>query len=351
MAFTLITQGNFTSTGAGYTIPVPSSADYFVTRNITKLATAPGAVTCVGGEWLINASYAQGDGLRHYKLAASNAIQSNNFSDATGGITAAGGFSYFPSPPVYPPVVGTAITNANPAVVTCNNTFSNGDRVRIIGTVGMQQISGMVFTISSVSPTGFTLLGLNASGFAAPATAVTVVKLAPFELLEPEAMFITNITKDFQAVVTVGIAYNYVLGQKVNFVVPAGNGMVQISGLTGIITAVAGTSVPVSGSPAVLSSYQFQVNINASAFTAFTFPVSASAPTTPLPATVSPAGSSTQLNPVTGVQTGYNFNFVPFHSGQFVPQMFLAGGILSPAGSANDLIVWQAFKMEAVNYV
>jgi len=40
MAFTILTAGSFTSTGVGVKIPLPSSADYFRTWNITQLAAA-----------------------------------------------------------------------------------------------------------------------------------------------------------------------------------------------------------------------------------------------------------------------------------------------------------------------
>jgi len=48
MPFTIVTQGTFTqpSTAVNQTIPLPSGADYFITTNLTQMATTanPGVV-------------------------------------------------------------------------------------------------------------------------------------------------------------------------------------------------------------------------------------------------------------------------------------------------------------------
>ena len=60
----------------------------------------------------------------------------------------------------------TGVTQASSAVVTANNNFANGDKVYISGVVGMTQLNGNTYTISSVSGTGFTL-NVNSSSFTA----------------------------------------------------------------------------------------------------------------------------------------------------------------------------------------
>ena len=84
MAFTIITGGSFTSTGVGVKIPLPSSADYFKTWNITQYAVASPTVV-VGGEWFgakfgVGAS-ASNSGLR-WKKSGSSAILIDSFSTA-----------------------------------------------------------------------------------------------------------------------------------------------------------------------------------------------------------------------------------------------------------------------------
>lgn len=345
MPFTILDGGSFTSTGAGVRIPLPSSADYFRTWNITQMALT-GSV-CVGGEWFgskfgAGASPAN-DGLR-WRKAGTSAILIDTFATAT----ASDGFTYVTTNPVVEaqaPNAITAISAANPAVVTQTNTYSAGDLVRIYNTTGDLTIAGMVFQISTVSGAGYTLLGLaNIAGNGlAAATAGNTRRISKYAAVEPEFLYITNISQATQMVVSVSIdpANYYVVGNKVHLSVPSSFGMTQANQLTGTILAI--NAVAASGN---IGAYNMTLDIDSSAFTAFAFPASALSPTTALFATLAPAGSKTAFNPVTLVQTGYEFNLTPFHTGQFTPYMFVAGGAASPAGANNDIINWMSYKLE-----
>ncbi len=347
MAFTILDGGSFTSTGVGVRIPLPSSADYFRTWNITQLAVASPTVV-VGGEWF-GAKFGAGasaanSGIR-WKKAGSSVIQMDSFSTST----ASDGFTYVTSVPYVEAQAANAITDisaANPAVVTQTNTYSNGDLIRIYNTTGDLTIGGMVFQISSVSGSQYTLLGLaNDSGNGlAQGTGGNTRRISKYAAVEPEFLYVTNISKATQAVVSLSIdpAPYYVVGMKLHFSVPASFSMTEINNLTGTILAV--NAVAASGE---IAAYNVTVDINSSAFTTFKFPVTTLSPTTRLFATVSPAGASTQFNPVTLVQTGYDFNKQPFHTGQFTPFMFLAGGAASPAGANADVINWMSYKLES----
>ena len=60
----------------------------------------------------------------------------------------------------------TAITKANPAVVTSNgHGFSNGDRVFIKSVVGMTELNNREFTVASTATNTFALSGVDSSGF------------------------------------------------------------------------------------------------------------------------------------------------------------------------------------------
>lgn len=340
MAFTIVTQGTFTSAGVGVRIPVPSSIDYFRVQNLTQLATTNATGRGVMFEWY-------GNGL----VAADNAIEwkKTNSTDALNMVLAtSGGFTYVTSSPVVEAQAAnaiTAISAANPAVVTQTNTYSNGDIIRIYNTTGDLTIAGMDFQISSASGSGYTLSGLaNISGNGlAAATAGYTRRISKYAAVEPEFLYITNISQATQAVVSTSVdpsAY-YVVGMKIHFSVPNSFGMSQMNGLTGKIVAVNAASV--TGN---VGAYNLTVDIDSSAFTAFAFPLTTLSPTAQLFATLSPAGASTQYNPITGVQTGYDFAKQPFRTGQFTPYMYLAAGAQSPAGSTSDVIVWQAYKME-----
>ncbi len=333
MPFTIVSQGTFIqpATAVSQIIPLPSGADYFKTYNYTKmLAAAP--TGCVMGEWFGGGISAVNDGIR-WRKSGSAALLADAFSVST----ASNGFTYvqsFPQPEAA--LTGTTITNATPAVATVTNTYSEGDVVTIYNSVGALMYSGMSFTISSVSGSGFTLLGLNTPGSAA--TAFTVRRVSKVMPVEPRFLYITGITKASQAVITVSEAHSYVVGQKIELTIPGYFGMVQLNNFY-----LPGNKPPVI---TAVGTYTITINVDSTNFTAFAFPTSASSPTATLFATLAPAGQSTQFNPITNVQTGYNFQYAPFHSGLFLPYMYLPAGSLSPAGEATETIVWQAFKME-----
>src|SRR6201991_2791797 len=295
MPFTILTGGSYVSTGASQVVPLPSSADMFVTENITQVGGA--GTVCIGGKWYgtkfgTGASPAN-DGIR-YRIAGSNALLIDKFSTAT----ASNGFTYLTALPLVEAQAAnaiTAITAANPAVVTQTNTYSNGDIIRIYNTTGMLQIAGMDFQISSVSGAGYSLLGLPATasnGFATPGTAGNTRKvgntlLAPLAV-NPEMLYITKISKANRAVVSTSVdpSLFYSVGMEVHFSIPNGMGMTQMNQLTGVITAV--NAVAASGN---IGAYNMTVNIDSTSFNAFTFQGSTSSPTAPLFATLAPAGA------------------------------------------------------------
>ena len=339
MPFTILTGYSFTSTGVGVKINLPSSADYFVTTNITQMPLAPNPGVVIRGEWYGSkfgvGATAANDGIRWKKTNSTNALLIDTFATST----ASNGFTYITTSPYVEAQAAnaiTAITAASPAVVTQTNTYSEGDFVRLYSTTGMLQIGGMVFQISSVSGSGYTLTGLRAAGFAAAATAGFTRRVSKNAAVDPEFLYITEITKATQAVVRTSVDPTpyYVVGNKIHFSVPASFGMKEINQLTGTIVAVSAAN------------YTVTVDIDSTAFTTFAFPTSASSPTSALFATYAPAGSATTFNPNTLVQTGYEFQKTPFHTGQFTPYMFLAGGAQSPAGASGDVINWMAYKLE-----
>lgn len=342
MPFTILTGGSFTSTGANVKIPLPSSADYFRTWNITQTA-ATNPNTVIAGQWFGSnfgaGASAAGLGIQTVKTTFN--LDSNFGANL--------GFTYVTTSPVVEPANAnaiTAITAANPAVVSQTNTYSNGDILRIYSTTGDLTIGGMTFQISSVSGSGYTLLGLaNVSGNGlAAATAGTTRRISQFNAVDPEYLYVTNISQATSAVVSTSVdpSNYYVVGMKIKLTVPSSFGMVEMNQQTGIITAV--NAVAASGNT---GAYNVTININSSAFTAFTFPASALSPTSQLFATLAPAGQSTQFNVLNSPQqTGYDFNKAPFHTGQFTPYILLVGGAQSPAGANNDIINWMAFQLE-----
>lgn len=348
MPFTILTGGSFVSTGANVKIPLPSSVDYFKTWNITQLPLAPSTGVVVMAEWF-GAEFGTGataanDGIRWKKTNSSNALNADTFATST----ASNGFTYVIDTPVVEAQAAnaiTAISAANPAVVTQTNTYNNGDIIRIYNTTGDLTIGGMDFQVSSASGSGYTLLGLanvTGNGLAA-ATAGNTRRISSNNYVDPEYLYITNISQATQAVVSTSVdpSNYYVVGNLIHFSVPSSFGMTQINQLTGQIVAI--NAVAASGN---IGAYNVTVNINSNAFTAFAFPVTTMSPTAALFATLAPAGSRTQFNPNTNVQTGYEFVKTPFHTGQFTPYMLISGGAQSPGGANLDVVNWMAYKLE-----
>ena len=337
MPFTIVTQGTFTqpATAINQIINLPSAVDFFKTINLTQLATTQSTGRNVIGEWFGGGLTAANDGVSYFKSnSSSNALNASTFAQQS-----VNGFTYvnaIPAPQAQ--LTGTTITQATAAVATVTNTYSNGDQVVIYNAVGMQQISGMTFTISSVSSSGFTLLGLNSSGFASGATSFNVRRVTPSAPVQPNFLYVTGITQASAGVVTVSQAHNYQVGQAVEFTIPGSFGMTQLNNY----------SQPQSKPPIItaITTYGFTINVNTTNYSAFAFPASTASPTTQLFATVASQGQQATFNPISGVQTGYNFQQVPYHSGLFIPYMTISAGAQSPGGSAGDVIVYQGYKME-----
>jgi len=335
MAFTIITGGSFTqgATAVGQKILLPSSADYFETYNVTQMA-ATNPNTVIKGQWFgskfgTGASPA-GQGFKVVKTTA----------DLTDDFAAGNGFTYVTTSPVVEAQNAAAITGitaASPAVVSqAAHGYVAGDILQFYGTTGMLQISGMNFQISTVNTNDYTLIGLRAAGFAAAATAGFTRRISKYLAVDPQFLYITEITKATQAVVRTSVdptAY-YVVGMKIHFSIPYSFGMYEMNQLTGTIVAVDATN------------YTLTVDIDSTAFTTFAFPASPANPTVPLFATLAPAGAATKRDPNTFVETGYNFQYQSFHTGQFVPYMYLAAGAQAAAGAALDTVNWLAYKLE-----
>jgi len=72
----------------------------------------------------------------------------------------------------------TAITKANPAVVTANSHgLSNGDRVFIASVSGMTEVNNREFTVAGVTTNTFQLSGINSSAFTTYTSGGTVGKI------------------------------------------------------------------------------------------------------------------------------------------------------------------------------
>jgi hypothetical protein len=239
---------------------LPQGAAY-ITENVASTATLQNTTTASNGIYMLNTAY----------------------------------------PLVYPVVTGgTSITAANPAVATIANTFVNGQTIRLTNVVGMSQINGMEFTISGVSPTGFTIPFLNSSGFASPATSFSAqVVTPPSVVTTPAINFITAISSvGTSTTITLAYAHNFFVNGTVWLTIPS------YFGMQGLDLAVAGIPNPYIITAVNTTLNTITLQVNSSSFSPFTFPTSAFAISNHItPAQVNPYGQAPNIyNPNTTEQ-------------------------------------------------
>lgn len=255
-----IVRGRFTSNGTSQDVPLPWLANRFELLNITQFAdpTAANAdvMTAEWSEGMPVNSVITGNktnGAATIQILALNITEGVQMIDTSIQAPEAAGNAI------------TAITNANPAVVSkVAHGYVVNDRVRIFGTTAMLEIAGYDFTVTAVpGANSFTLGFLDASGFLAAATAGTARRLPNNPIYFPRRLFVTGISAAASAVVTMSVTHGMSVGQIVRMKVPAGWGMVEIDGLQGEITAVS------------VANNTITLDIDSTAFTAFAFPTSA----------------------------------------------------------------------------
>lgn len=252
---TLLASGSYTSDGAARTITLPSQVDYFKVTNRSLWGTNPAAV--VQSFWY-----------RGYAAGQAKTLTEDGAGALTATLVAAGGagFTEIDQSSLTPGALvatGTAISQANPAVVTDATTPVVGDIVRMMNTTGMLQVAGMDFSVTAVNAgVNFTLGYLDSSGFAAAATNADY-RVIPAYRYQPARRYITGITAAASAVITLSVTHNYTVGDIVTVRVPAGWGMTEIDGLQGEVTAISTANNTIT------------VDIDSSAMTAFAFPTSA----------------------------------------------------------------------------
>ena len=320
-----IQQGKFTADGNSKTLKIRSDVDWIKIVNFTQNAAT-------NNGYGVNYFWQKGMGtstVMDYRPAADNTLASNtsaasiqvidSSSFALGANTAvAAGTNAFQ--PVYSTsgAGGTTAGVLAGAIVRLNNTNHNN-------------LNGMDFSVDTVvTSTSFRLANAIATfpGRVAGANGYYRV-LAPnieiYRMFTPSNRIIANITAAASGVVTTLVDHGYSIGQRVKFNIPSGNGMTQLSGLTGNITAVTAST--------------FTIDVNTSAFTAFAFPVYGDVPFTP--AMVAPIGEDTTYSGyMTAPGSTYNQGFIG---------VVLEGGTTGPGGNNTDVIYWTAGRSETVN--
>lgn len=371
---TILGQGTFVvpATIVNQYIPLPSGVDWMRVINYTQQGTI-GGVAAFGNEFYWQRGMAAGTGsVKFYgdgtQILSGDTLQSGGFTLYDPSGQTQGALSLLSAP-----VVTTAITNAVRPVVSTASTagLSVGSIVRLSTMSGDTQtaaaVSGPDFVVGAVTANvSFELLTAsnplaNTVGIVTGTGHYRIVNFSP--LFYPRNRTIVNITQAVNAQVSTSIPHGLTVGQEIRFNIPSVCGMVQLN------PNPLNNNYPsyMSANPIILSvvdDYNFTVNVNSIAYTAFTFPTQAQQPSS-YPQVV-PFGEDTntallstasQTPTIGGIQI-YNTNtgiladsvvntgFLGMILGTGSPLgNILADPITGPAGSVSgDVMYWVAGK-------
>lgn len=243
-------------------------------------------------------------------------------------------------------------------------------------TTGMQQMAGIPFMVTVVSPTVFTInWNTFGSNYTAFNTATATGNVGSFKkilypaLYVPGVSFISAITLGATTTVVTTAPHNFVVGQEVAFRIPSIPGVIPPAWGTTQLNSLPNLTIP--GSPiygyvvSVTNSTTFVVNINSTAFTAFNdnYPFLSFVGRTP-PQVVAvgdvntggwPISVGSDLYPSPLVFDGFSVTAKrtingPAIQGAYVNNTFMGFVIGSAvAGTAEDIIYWRAY-MHDKNY-
>jgi hypothetical protein len=311
---TIIQQGSFTTSGTtAQTVQLRSDVDWFRTYNWTTTA-AGGAGT--GVEFLWMRGMAVDTGIEYKKLAADESMSPITL--------ASGGFTLVDTSASALGTLNTTITavsNAATPVVSLTSTagLSTGDIVRLINVAGATQLNGVDFEIGAVVANTSFPLAYAPQIVAGTTGSLYLVKYQP--QYYPRRRFISKITAANPAVITTTVSHGITAGQKFRVIVPSAYGMTQINSL--IATAVSVTASTIT------------TDIDASAFTAFAWPLTALGGTYShaIIVPIGEAATATYQNSLDDATR--NLGYIG---------MKLAYGVDSPAGVDTNLIYWMAGK-------
>lgn len=266
-------------------IQIPSGADWVKVVNFSAWGSL-GVTTAnfqgvanasIGVQFLWQRGMPNGSALVTYKgTAGSNALDND--------VILTGGFTFYDptstlsgsQPQVSAPVAVTAVTNATQPVVSTANTtgLSVGSIVRLSNTA-QSDVNGIDMVVSAITPgVNFTLLAASNALATAPgaiggAGFYRIVNFDP--IFYPRRRIITSISQAVNAVVATSVPHQYVAGQTLRFSIPAVSGMIELN-------ASAQNNYRYATVVRVVDAYSFTIDIDTTAFTAFTYPTIAQQP-------------------------------------------------------------------------
>lgn len=323
MDLTIINQGVFTSASTPVALTLRSDVDWVKVVNWTQ---SNAAAINTGVEFYWQRGMPLYDGLCYYHVAADHTLSSNGCLNL--GMR---GFQLFDtSTNPYGPNVALTRIPANGVVLTTSTAgLYVGSVVRFNNVLlGLQHCNDMLYTVTAVVPnTSFTIV---------PATnnVDTGVTTGNYQIVHWPSLFyprnrrITNISQALNAIVTTAVPHGMTTGQLVRFEIPQvtalAYGMIQLNNVTASVLAV-------------IDAWNFVIDIDTTAMTAFAFPLTADVPFTY--AQMVPVGENTSvaLAGATDILADATVNTGALG-------IVLYPGVYGPAGVTSDVIYWVAGK-------
>lgn len=287
--YSKMAKGRFTAGGTSANVNLPFIPDFVELWNYTNIKAAAAANKTLRAWW--DASLLDGSAnptmLEIYtgaSVVAFDTIQTNGISAYSAGLSLQYGPTVLHGAT---PVSDFNISQASPAVVTTvgNHGLNSGDVVvfsnlKQTATTGMQQITGIAFTVTVTGATTFTIpWDTSTSAYTAFNTSTSTGNVGSYKkvlnpyIYAPGVSIISNITNGATTTIDTTDAHNFVVGQEVAIripnVLPAS---VQQWGPTQL-NSLPNTKIP--GSPiygyviAVTDYNTVVVNINSTGYTTF----------------------------------------------------------------------------------
>ena len=358
---TIISQGSFTqpATAVNQIIAIPQGCDWVEVYNYTQAGAT-------GGNGY-HFYWQRGNGANLMGDGTQSVVEfSGGASAVTVGQSAAGSFVLY-DPSINVPgaqVAVTAMTNANPAVLSTGTTtgVSAGSIVRVYGLngAGQQEMGGIDYTVASVvASTSITLAYLSAAG--STASTAGFYRLIPYNpLYYPARRVITNITAAAQCVITMSVDHGFTVGQKVRLNLVGGSAVWgNYAVLSNYDNGQANSTTPDSYTIVAVDVVfgnghnTITLNVNTTGFGSFITQWESIAAAAYTPAEVIPVGEDTsyaiqslsqQTPQINGVQiNGTNTGLLAdstVNTGYV--GIILATGAALPAGVAADVVFWKA---------
>ncbi len=241
-------SGSFTqpATAAPVFLPFSTGVDFITTYNVTNASTyaANAIVSATWSSGSNGALFTNGTGLQ--------VAWNNNGGGAAAALVSAplaAGQGFFTQDTTISlpgaPVATTAVSGAAVPVVSTGSTAGlvNGSIVRIYNQLGALQLDGIDFTVGAVGAGSFTLSYMKIIAATVLAGQYRIIPFSPFYY--PSTRVITEIVTSAlipgMTDVTLSVTHNYVVGQKVRFVIPTVNstkfGLPTLNNMSGTIIA------------------------------------------------------------------------------------------------------------------